>query len=81
MVYINPMREQVENIQRTYPTNHGRVQYTYREHLLLSCPLTVIVSCEVTIRQRQASSKRSLCKVAPTHNPFRASASVMRLQN
>jgi hypothetical protein len=42
MVYINPMRELVEDIQRIYTTNHGRVQYTYREHLPLSCPLTVV---------------------------------------
>lgn len=62
------------NKSKTYnvyiPTNHSRVQYTYREHLLLSCPLTVVVSCEVTVCQRQALSKRSLCKVAPTHYPF-----------
>lgn len=38
----------------------------------------LFVSCEVTIRQRQASSKRSLCKVTPTHYPSRASASVMQ---
>ena len=34
--------------QYMYTTTHGRVQYTYREHLPLSCLLTVFGSCEVS---------------------------------
>lgn len=44
----HPMRGQPQNTNSIYTTTHGRVQYTYREHLPLSCLLTVFGSCEVS---------------------------------
>lgn len=44
----HPMRGQPQNTNNVYTTTHGRVQYTYREHLPLSCLLTVFGSCEVS---------------------------------
>ena len=48
MTYIIPCVGSRKNTNSIYTTTHGRVQYTYREHLPLSCLLTVFGSCEVS---------------------------------
>ena len=73
MAYNNPIRGQSRYNKNVYlqQTTAG-YNITYREHSSLSCSLTVLVSCEVTARQRQASDKRSFHKVTPlTRIPLR----------
>jgi len=67
MVYINPMRERIE-IYNVYIYDNSRQGIIY---LPLTSTVVLSFDCcfEVTIRQRQASSKRYLCKVAPTRYP------------
>lgn len=68
----HPMRGQPQNTNSVYTTTHGRVQYTYREHLPLSCLLTVFGSCEVSkVKDKRQVNALSI-KAIPTHSPIQA---------